>query len=102
MARPDQHQLNNLFFGERLFTSKQAMEILGDGKTKFFAQDLPHLDAFLDGNKLKITGSSIQRLIEKRLAEPRRRRPTDQLHKAKTQLEESAAATKARPKQLTA
>ena len=73
-------------FAERLFTAKQTREILQDGKTKFFEQDLPQLDYFLDGNKLKITGKSIQALIKQRLSAPRQPRPTP-LRKAKTELE---------------
>jgi hypothetical protein len=81
-----QQQTGNLPFGERLFTSKQAREILGDGKTKFFEQDLPYLEAFLDGNKLKITGRSIRALIESRLAKGRLPRPMPQLRKARTEI----------------
>ena len=58
---------DNIPFDERLFTSKQAMEILGDGKTKFFEEDRPQLKGFLDGNKLKFTGRSIRELIQKKL-----------------------------------
>ena len=47
---------SDLPFAERLFTSRQAREILAEGKTTFFEKSLPKLDAFLDGNKLKITG----------------------------------------------
>jgi hypothetical protein len=47
-------QTDNIPFDQRLFTSKQAMEILQDGKTKFYEQDLPELElkegVFLDGN----------------------------------------------------
>jgi hypothetical protein len=59
-----------------LFTSAQTRAILQDGKTKFFEQDLPELEYFLDGNKHKITGRSILALIEKRLAAARVARPT--------------------------
>jgi len=81
-------------FAERLFTSAQTQKILQDGKTKFYEQDLPELDYFLDGNKLKITGASILRLIKKRLAAPRVPRPVPQ--RIQRKLEESGAATKAR------
>jgi len=72
MARPEvtgkkQQQTDNIPFDERLFTSKQAMEILQDGKTKFFEEDRPELEGFLDGNKLKFTGRSIRALIQKKL-----------------------------------
>ena len=73
---------DDLPFAERLFTSRQTQQILAEGKTKFFQESLPKLDAFLDGNKLKITGKSIQVLIEKRLAAPRVPRPMPQLRKA--------------------
>jgi hypothetical protein len=63
-------------FAERLFTSRQAREILAEGKTKFFQESLPKLDAFLDGNKLKITGKSIQALIASRVKGGRKPRPT--------------------------
>jgi hypothetical protein len=69
-------------FAERLFTSAQTQKILQEGKTKFFTKTLPELEYFLDGNKLKITGKSIQVLIEKRLAAPRVPRPMPQLRKA--------------------
>jgi hypothetical protein len=59
--------MENIPFDERLFTSKQAMEILQDGKTKFFEEDRPQLVGFLDGNKLKFTGRSIRALIAKKL-----------------------------------
>jgi hypothetical protein len=67
---------NNLPFAERLFTSRQTQEILAEGKTKFFQESLPKLEAFLDGNKLKITGKSIQALIKSRVAGGRQPRPT--------------------------
>jgi hypothetical protein len=67
---------NNLPFGERLFTSRQTQEILAEGKTKFFKESLPKLEAFLDGNKLKITGRSIQDLIASRVKGGRQPRPT--------------------------
>jgi hypothetical protein len=66
----------DLPFAERLFTSKQAREILAEGKTTFFEKSLPKLDAFLDGNKLKITGKSIQALIASRVKGGRQPRPT--------------------------
>ena len=44
-------QTDNLPFDQRLFTSKQVREILAEGKTKFFEDSLPELEAFLDGNK---------------------------------------------------
>jgi len=69
-------QSSDNFFAERLFTTKQAREILNEGKTTFFEKSLPKLDAFLDGNKLKITGKSIQALIKSRVAGGRQPRPT--------------------------
>ena len=72
MSRPE----DNLPFAERLFTSRQAREILAEGKTKFFQESLPKLEAFLDGNKLKITGRSIQALIASRVKGGRKPRPT--------------------------
>jgi hypothetical protein len=50
--------------------------VLSRGKTKFFEESLPKLDAFLDGNKLKITGKSIQALIASRVAGGRKPRST--------------------------
>ena len=67
---------DDLPFAERLFTSRQTQQILAEGKTKFFQESLPKLDAFLDGNKLKITGKSIQALIASRVAGGRQPRPT--------------------------
>jgi len=55
---------------------RQAREILAEGKTKFFQESLPKLEAFLDGNKLKITGRSIQALIASRVKGGRKPRPT--------------------------
>jgi len=78
MSRPE----DNLPFAERLFTSRQTREILAEGKTKFFEESLPNLEAFLDGNKLKITGRSIQALIASRLKGGRQFRPIPQLRKA--------------------
>jgi hypothetical protein len=66
---------SDLPFAERLFTAKQTRAILAEGKTKFFEDSLPHLEAFLDGNKLKITGKSIQALIASRLKGGRQPRP---------------------------
>jgi hypothetical protein len=68
--------LTDIPFAERLFTSRQTREILNEGKTTFFEKSLPYLDAFLDGNKLKITGKSIQALIASRLEGGRQPRPT--------------------------
>jgi hypothetical protein len=91
MARPEvtgkkQQQTDNsdsIPFAERVFTSKQTQEILAEGKTKFFEESLPKLDAYLDGNKLKITGRSIQALIASRLKGGRLPRPVPQLRKSK-------------------
>jgi hypothetical protein len=80
-------QTDNIPFAERLFTSKQTQEILAEGKTKFFEESLPYLEAFLDGNKLKITGKSIQALIASRVAGGRQPRPVPQLRKSRTQIE---------------
>jgi hypothetical protein len=81
-------------FSERVFTSRQAREILAEGKTKFFQESLPKLEAYLDGNKLKITGKSIQALIASRLKGGRQPRPVPQ--RIQQKLGESGAATKAR------
>ena len=96
MARPEvtgkkQQQTDNLLFGERLFTSKQTQQLLAVGKTTFFNKVLPELEAFLDGNKLKITGHSILRYQERRLAEPRLPRSLPQFHKARTEIETQSA-----------
>jgi hypothetical protein len=77
-------------FSERVFTSKQTREILAEGKTTFFEKSLPNLDAYLDGNKLKITGKSIQALIASRLKGGRQPRPVPQ------RIQQKLAATKAR------
>ena len=74
-------------FSERVFTSRQAREILAEGKTKFFQESLPKLEAYLDGNKLKITGKSIQALIASRLKGGRQPRPVPQLRKSRTEIE---------------
>src|SRR6516165_6882610 len=81
-------------FSECVFTSKQTRRILAEGKTKFFQESLPNLDAYLDGNKLKITGKSIQDLIASRLKGGRQPRPVPQRNQRK--LEENTAAAKAR------
>jgi hypothetical protein len=85
MARPEvtakkqqQTETDNLPFAERVFTSRQTQKILAEGKTTFFGKSLPNLDAYLDGNKLKITGRSIQALIESRLKGGRQPRPMPQ------------------------
>jgi hypothetical protein len=77
---------DNLPFDERLFTSKQTRQILAVGKTTFF-KVLPQLEAFLDGNRLKITGRSIREYQERRLAVLRQPRRMPQLHKAKPEIE---------------
>ena len=84
------HNSDNLPFAERLFTAKQTREILAEGKTTFFEKSLPNLDAYLDGNKLKITGKSIQALIASRLKGGRQPRPVPQ------RIQQKLAATKAR------
>ena len=102
MARPEvtgkklQHTDNSdsIPFSERVFTSKQTRGILAEGKTTFFEKSLPNLDAYLDGNKLKITGKSIQALIASRLKGGRQPRPVPQ--RVQQKLGESGAATKAR------
>ena len=81
-------------FSERVFTSKQTREALAEGKTKFFQESLPKLEAYLDGNKLKITGKSIQALIASRLKGGRQPRPVPQ--RIQRKLGESGAATKTR------
>ena len=81
-------------FSERVFTSKQTREILAEGKTTFFEKSLPNLDAYLDGNKLKITGKSIQALIASRLKGGRQPRPVPQ--RIQRKLEENTAAAKTR------
>jgi hypothetical protein len=94
MARPEvtgkKQQQDNIPFDERLFTSRQAREILCEGKTKFFQESLPQLDFFLDGNKHKITGRSIRELKERRLAAGRVPRAMPQLRKAKAHIEPRA------------
>jgi hypothetical protein len=95
MSRPEvtgkkQQQIDNIPFDERLFTSRQAREILCEGKTKFFEESLPQLDFFLDGNKHKITGRSIRELKERRMAAGRVRRPTPQVRKFKAHIEPRA------------
>jgi hypothetical protein len=97
MARPEvtgkkqqQTETDNLPFAECVFTSKQTRKILGEGKTTFFEKSLPNLDAYLDGNKLKITGKSIQALIASRLAAGRQPRPMPQLRKSRTEIEPRA------------
>ena len=100
MSRPEvtskkQQQTDNsdsIPFAERVFTSKQTQEILAEGKTKFFEESLPKLDAYLDGNKLKITGRSIQALIASRLKGGRQPRPVPQLRKSKPQIGPRAEA----------
>jgi hypothetical protein len=102
MARPEvtgkklQHTNNSdsIPFSERVFTSKQTREILAEGKTTFYEKSLPELEYYLDGNKLKITGGSIQALIKKRLAAPRvpRRVPK----RIQRKLGESGTAAKTR------
>jgi hypothetical protein len=81
MAKQDQG-IADIPFEERLFTSRQTRQILNVGKTTFF-KVLPQLDAFLDGNRLKITGRSIREYQGRRLAVPRVARPMPQLHKSK-------------------
>jgi hypothetical protein len=82
-------QQDNLPFDERLFTSKQTQQILAVGKTSFF-KILPELEAFLDGNRLKITGRSILAYQERRLAAGRVRRSMPQMRKTKAQIEPRA------------
>jgi hypothetical protein len=77
-------------FAERLFTSAQTQKILQEGKTKFFTKTLLELEYFLDGNKLKITGKSIQALIANRLKGGRQPRPMPQFRKARTEIEPRA------------
>jgi hypothetical protein len=83
---------DNLPFDERWFTTRQAREILQDGKTKFFTKVLPQLKSFLDGNKLKISGRSIREYQEGRLEQGRQVRPMPQLRKAKAQIESRPGA----------
>jgi hypothetical protein len=66
-------------FEDRDYTTQQTLLILATGKTNFFENILPHLEHYLDGNRLKITGRSIKEYRERKLAEPRRKRPTGQL-----------------------
>jgi hypothetical protein len=77
-------------FEKRVFSSKQTQLILNVGKTKFFTEVLPELHAYLDGNKLQITGQSILDYQERRLAEPRQPRPMPQLRKSRTEIEPRA------------
>jgi len=63
-------------FDERDFTSKQTKQILAVGKTKLFEllRD-GALEAYLDGNRLRISGRSIKAYRERRFAEGRQARP---------------------------
>jgi hypothetical protein len=79
-------------FAERDFTTSQTMQILAVGKTKFFEGVLPQLESYLDGSKRKITGRSIQKYRERRLAEPRKRNPADHLFKARATADTAGAA----------
>jgi len=87
-------QSSDIPFEHRVFSSKQTQLILNVRKTKFFREVLPSLKAYLDGNKLQITGQSILDYQEKRLAEPRQPRPVPQ--RIQRKLGESGAAAKTR------
>jgi hypothetical protein len=47
----------------------QACILLGCGKTRLFENILPELDSYLEGSKRMITVESIEKLIERRLAQ---------------------------------
>ena len=72
-------------FEDRDFSPKQAGQILSRGKT--FINDLVQrgvLESYLDGPSRRITGRSIRKYRELKLAEPRRKRPTEQLANRET------------------
>lgn len=83
--------ISDIPFAERVFTAKQTQRALAVGKTTFFEKVLPELEAYLDGNRLKITGRSIQAYRERRLAEPRGKRSIEQLTRTAPQHEGDAA-----------
>ena len=83
-------QSSDIPFEHRVFSSKQTQLILNVGKTKFFEEVLPELKAYLDGNKLQITGRSILDYQEKRLAVERLKRPMPQFRKSRTEIEPRA------------
>jgi hypothetical protein len=87
-------QQTDIPFKHRVFSSKQTQFILNVKKTKFFQEVLPKLKAYLDGNKLQITGQSILDYQETRLAEQRQPRPVPQ--RIQRKLEENTAAAKTR------
>lgn len=74
-------------FEERDFTTAQVQQLLAVGKTTLFTTILPQLETYFEGTRRKITGRSIRAYRDRKLAEPRQKRPTEQLRKPKTRNE---------------
>jgi hypothetical protein len=58
------------------YTTKETRRFLPVGKTKFFTEILPQLDSYLEGTRRIIIGRSIRAYRERKLAEPRQKRPS--------------------------
>ena len=61
------------------YTTEQTRRFLPSGKTKFFTEILPQLESYLEGTRRIITGRSIRKLRDAKLAEPSRKRSVEYL-----------------------
>jgi hypothetical protein len=82
------------------YTTAETRRFLPSGKTKFFTDILPQLESYLEGTRRIITGRSIRKLRDAKLAEPLHKRPVEHLPNVKKRrsrkLEESRR-TEVRP-----
>jgi hypothetical protein len=72
------------------YSVRETLRILAARPTNFWANILPKLDSYLDGNRRKITGESIQRYRANKLAEASQKsavgfRGSKQLHKSRNE-----------------
>ena len=74
-------------FEQRDFSTAQCLQIFSCGKTTFFEEILPELEAeggvYYEGNRLKVNGRAILARRERKLRERRTRRQTPRNRKLK-------------------
>jgi hypothetical protein len=84
----------SLAFEDCDYGTAQLLQIFDCGKTTLFTEILPQLETYYEGTRVKATGRSVKAYRERKLAEPRQKRPTEHLEnqKAKSKAAEGDAA----------
>jgi len=68
---------NQALVDDYSYTTAETRRFLPAGKTKFFMEILPQLESYLEGTRRIITGRSIRKYRDAKLAEPARKRPVE-------------------------